>query len=137
MKKNKLYRLILTACLLGYCWLFFLKYISKQSKNIDTTICLFKKITNVPCPSCGTSRAVITIFNGEIFKSILINPFGIIVATIMVIVPIWIVIDFVTKKESFYNFYLKAETIIMTKKIGIPLFLLVIINWIWNIHKHL
>ena len=136
MKKNKLYGLTLIACFLGYCWLFFSQCIGKTAQ-IDFTICIFKKITTIPCPSCGTTRAVSHIFHGEFLSSILLNPFGLIVSGIMVVCPLWIAFDYFTKKQTFYNFYFQSEAVLKTKKVAIPLIILVVLNWIWNIYKQL
>ena len=137
MTKNKLYILILIACFLGYSWLLFLKLEPVKNSGLDLTVCVFKRVTNLPCPSCGTTRAVSYLFKGEIVKSLFLNPFGIIVAVIMIVSPGWIIWDAITKKQSFYNFYIKTEKLIRKKEIAIPLIVLVILNWIWNIYKHL
>ncbi len=137
MKKNKLYLLILFACFIGYSWLFFVKLYSNKFSNTDYTTCIFKRITTIPCASCGTTRAVIQLFNGELLASLNLNPFGILVGAIMVISPIWITFDFFGKRQTFYNFYIKTERLIRTRKISILLILLVLFNWIWNIYKHL
>jgi hypothetical protein len=137
MARNKLYSLVLLACFLGYSWLLFLKLAVVKQLNLDLTVCLFKRVTNVPCPSCGTTRAVSLLFNGEIINSFLMNPFGIIVATIMVVSPVWIIRDFIKREQSFFDFYTKIEKLISTKKITISLIVLVIVNWIWNIYKYL
>lgn len=137
MTKNKLYILTLMACFIGYSWLFFLKFVTHVDSHYDFTVCLFKRITTIPCPSCGASRAVACLFKGELLTSLYFNPFGIIVAGIMIITPSWIVLDYFTKKQSFYDFYLKFETIVRTKKNAIPLIVLVILNWFWNIYKQL
>lgn len=137
MKKNKFYRLVLFACFIGYCWLFILKFFANKFPNIDFTACIFKRITNIPCASCGTTRAVTQLFNGELLASLYLNPIGIIVAAIMVISPIWITLDFFTKRQTFYDFYIKTERQIRIRKISILLILLILLNWIWNIYKHL
>ncbi len=137
MKKNKLYNLVLTACFLGYSWLFFVNFSERRSSNIDLTACLFKRITTIPCPSCGTTRTIQEIAKGDLMSSLFINPFGIIVAFIMICAPVWIAYDFFAKKETFYTFYLNAESIIRMKKVAICLILLVLINWFWNIYKQL
>jgi len=137
MTKNKLYILILFACFLGYSWLVFLKLIEVKKSSLDLTVCVFKRVTTLPCPSCGTTRAVSFLFNGEIVKSLFLNPFGIIVAVIMIVSPSWIILDFIATKQTFYNFYIKIENTIKKKEIAISLIILVILNWIWNIYKHL
>jgi len=136
MKKNKLYLFIILACFVGYGWLFFSIQHQHQIQNNEFTVCLLKKATNIPCPSCGTTRAVIEISKGKIISSIFINPFGILVALIMLICPIWIGYDFLFKKDSFYQFYKKSEAFLRKRKIAIAFIVLVILNWIWNINKN-
>jgi hypothetical protein len=136
MKKNKLYLFIILACFVGYGWLFFSIQHQHQIQNNEFTVCLLKKATNIPCPSCGTTRAVIEISKGKIISSIFINPFGILVALIMLICPIWIGYDFLFKKDSFYQFYKKSEAFLRKRKIAIAFIVLVLLNWIWNINKN-
>ena len=137
MKKNKLYKFIFLACFFGYFWLFFFSSNYVKSSKIDYTICLFKRITSYPCLSCGTTRAISHFFNGHFLTSVLLNPLGIVVALIMIVSPIWIAIDWYTKKQKFYNFYIKVETLLKIRKVYILLILLLILNWIWNIKKQL
>ncbi|HSD06112.1 DUF2752 domain-containing protein [Flavobacterium sp.] len=137
MTRNKLYYLVLSACILGYSWLLFLKLAVVKKSNLDLTVCLFKRITSLPCPSCGITRSVSYFFNGEIINSLFLNPFGAIAAIIMIVSPVWIIFDFIKKKQSFFDFYKKAEHLIRNKTIAISLIGLVILNWIWNIYKHL
>lgn len=137
MQKNKLYLFIVIACFVGYGWLFFSLSKQKQFQDDEFTVCFFKKITDIPCPSCGTTRAVIEISKGEFISSIFLNPFGIIVALIMMICPIWIGYDYFLKKETFFQFYKKAEAFLGIKKVAIFCIILVLLNWIWNINKNL
>jgi hypothetical protein len=94
-------------------------------------------VTGYPCPSCGTTRAVILLLEGKTIESIFLNPFGILVAIIMTIFPIWILMDIFLKKETFYFWYKKTETTIRKPWLALILILLVLLNWIWNIYKHL
>lgn len=137
MQKNKLYLFIVLACFAGYGWLYFSLQHQHEIQNNEFSVCLVKNVTNIPCPSCGTTRAVMEVSKGEISRSILLNPFGIIVALIMVVCPIWITYDYLSKKDSFYQFYTKSEAILRRKKVYIPLLILVLLNWIWNITKNL
>ncbi len=137
MQKSKLYLFIILACFAGYGWLYFSLEHQQEIQNDEFSVCLVKNVTNIPCPSCGTTRAVMEISKGEIYQSILLNPFGIIVALIMLICPIWITYDYLSKKDSFYQFHTKSEAILRKKKVYIPLLILVLLNWIWNITKNL
>lgn len=137
MQKNKLYLFIIVACFFGFGWLYFSLHQNQDLQHDVFTVCLFKNITTIPCPSCGTTRAVLEISKGNIVTSMLLNPFGVIVAIIMTMSPIWIAYDFFSKKESFYQFYRKFEDLLQQKKVYLPLLILVLINWIWNINKNL
>jgi hypothetical protein len=92
-------------------------------------------VTDFPCPSCGTTRAVQLLLQGKMFESLAMNPFGILVTLIMTIVPFWILFDIVFKKESFYIAYKKMEKTIRIQWLAAILILLVLLNWIWNIYK--
>jgi hypothetical protein len=137
MNKNKLYLFLLFACFVGYSWLLFSLQHEHEIQNQEFTVCLFKKVTTVPCPSCGTTRSVMQLSHGNFLSAILINPFGIIVGLIMLVAPPWISYDFIKKKETFYTAYLKIETILRKRKVAIVLVVLVVSNWIWNIKKNL
>lgn len=134
MSKNKLYLFILVACLTGFSYLF---YSLHYSTSTSLSLCMIKNITGYPCPSCGTTRAIQLLLKNNWMASLQMNPFGIVVAILMVVLPLWIVFDFIAKKESFFNCYPKAEAIIRTKWLAVFLIVLVVLNWIWNINKGL
>ena len=134
MTKNKLYSVLLIACLAGFIYLFYTIHTS-QSDRFRT--CIIKNVTGYPCPSCGTTRALLLLMEGKIIKSIYLNPFGVIVAIIMTIFPIWVLIDIFFKKETFYFWFKNAEATIRKPWFALILIMLVLLNWIWNIYKHL
>jgi hypothetical protein len=136
LDRNKLYSILFIACLAGYIWLYF--SITKNiTENKSVEVCLIKHVTNIPCPSCGSTRSVISLTKGDFIGALNFNPIGYLVAIIMLIAPIWIISDTIKRAKTLFNFYLKIETYLKRPKIAIPLILLVIINWIWNITKGL
>lgn len=134
MTRNKLYSLLLIACLAGFIYLF---YTFHNLQNETFRVCIIKNVTGYPCPSCGTTRAVSFLLEGKIIESILLNPFGIIVAIIMTVFPFWILADIVLKKDTFFRWYKKTEAAIRKPWLAVILIALVLLNWIWNIYKHL
>jgi hypothetical protein len=135
--RSKLYSLILIACFAGYFWLAFSYYNSGNSVSYEPGICLMKEITGIPCPSCGSTREIISIIHGDAGEFFHWNPLGLVTLFIMITVPFWILYDVMMRKESMFIFYKKNELILRRKWISIPLIMLVIINWIWNIYKGL
>ena len=136
MRRNKLYVLLSTACAAGYIWLA-ITYNQLVINSIEPGLCIFKRLTNIPCPSCGSTRSVLTLMKGDIQSGLFLNPFGIILMIIMIISPFWIFFDVVSRKETLLNAYIKTELFLKRKWIAIPAILLVFMNWIWNISKGL
>jgi hypothetical protein len=136
LDRKKLYLILFIACLAGYIWLYF--SITKNiAENNSAEVCLIKHVTNIPCPSCGSTRSVISLTKGDFIGALNINPIGYLVAIIMLIAPIWILVDTVRNAKTLFDFYQKIEFYLKQPKIAIPLILLLIINWIWNITKGL
>jgi hypothetical protein len=98
---------------------------------------MIRHITGVSCPSCGTTRSMISFLNGNIREALYWNPLGILTSLFMVLIPLGILHDYWRKKNSIYEFYLKAEEKLKQRKFYIPAVLLIIVNWGWNIYKDL
>ncbi|GEP50205.1 hypothetical protein FNO01nite_08770 [Flavobacterium noncentrifugens] len=137
MTKNKLYSILLIACFFGYAWLGFSILNEDPHGNSHFGVCFFKKITSFPCPSCGTTRSVKFLAKGEFSQALMTNPFGIIVAFLMIAIPVWIACDAILKTQTLFEYYHKTENLIRTRWIATLLILLVLGNWIWNINKGL
>jgi hypothetical protein len=133
MTRNKLYILLLSACALGYIWLAI--SINRSTSGIE--VCLFKHFAKIPCPSCGSTRSVIALLNGDMEGALFWNPFGLILVTVLVASPLWIIYDLSMKRSTLFKLYISAEQVLNRKWIAIPAILLVLVNWIWNIYKGL
>lgn len=134
--RNKLYTILFTACTVGYIWLYYA--ISTNKTGIDSVlVCLFKHVTDIPCPSCGSTRSVLAMLHGDFMKSLFINPFGFVIAFIMLATPLWMIIDLSNKRKTLFDFYHKIELKLKKPLYAIPLIFLVMMNWIWNITKGL
>lgn len=136
LNRNKFYLLIFIACLAGYVWLY-IGLTNDYKQNNSVEVCPIKHFTNIPCPSCGSTRSVILLIKGNLIEAFKTNPIGYIVAIIMLLSPFWITLDIAFKRKTFFVFYKKIENCLKRPQYAIPLILLVIINWIWNITKGL
>jgi hypothetical protein len=137
MSKKKLYIFFFALSLIGYIWLAW-NVFEQSAHDTLPSFCLFKEVTGIPCPSCGTTRSLIALINGNIRESLLINPFGPMMAFALLIIPLWIAVDTLGRSDSFYRFYGWTERLLATNKwISIPAIVIVALNWIWNIKKGL
>ncbi len=136
---SKFYSLLTIVCLIGYLWIFYV-FNSPTYPKLQTnlaTVCIFKNVSTFPCPSCGSTRAIVLLVKGHLLESLYLNPLGILASLIMVICPVWVSIDFLYSKKSLFDFYTLTKKFIEKKPISIILLTLIFLNWIWNISKNL
>lgn len=134
--QRKLYLTLLAGSVAGYTWLFFNELVTVASHNRYGG-CIMKSMTHVPCPSCGTTRSVESLLQGDLEGALYWNPMGLLVLVIMVVAPVWILIDTLNRKYTLYSFYLLVEETMKKKKFALFFGLLIVGNWIWNIYKGL
>lgn len=126
MTRNKLYRLVLIACFVGFVYLLYSICLKSSSQQ---TICFFKNTTGISCPSCGTTSAIVLLLKGEFIASVIKNPFGILVFGILFVSPFWIFLDIIKRKDTFYKVYCAVEQRIRKPIIAAVLIAVVLLNW--------
>ena len=134
MTKNKLYLLTGLMLVAGYSYLYWVLFQNPHTHE-NATVCLFKNITGIPCPGCGSTRAVLQLTQGHFSHAALINPIGYIIAFFMLILPFWIVYDIIAQKDTFLKAYKKTERLLSIKWVLAVFIILIAANWIWNIYK--
>lgn len=130
MTRRGLYILSAVGCLAGYIWLFLFDLGGE-------TVCLFKRLFHIPCPSCGATRAIAALMRGEVKEALFLNPIGILLVLMLVVIPLWILVDVTLKKDTYYLFYKKTDELFGKKYVFLFFALLVLANWVWNITKGL
>ena len=121
------YLIIILLLMLGYFFLL------TQGIPENRTLCIFKNITGVPCPACGSTRATVLLFHGHLLNSLLLNPLGLLTNVFILISIIWMVCDIVRDRETFLPF-LKTD---WNNSVKAAVFIVLVANWIWNITKGL
>jgi hypothetical protein len=48
--------------------------LARPASAADTPLCLFRRVTGVPCATCGSTRSVRAIARGEPLEAIALNP---------------------------------------------------------------
>jgi len=103
------------------------------SNHYHITLCFFKLATGVSCPGCGMGRATLELMKGNILSpfdyNILCVPFNI---TILIAL-LWLLTDFVKRKETFF-YFIKQDIKIPCKFL---LLILIIIDWTTNIIRQI
>jgi len=135
MNRDKLYLFMACFCILGYGWIAYLFFSQSTFDSDGANLCIFKNLTGIPCPSCGSTRAFMSILDGRFVDSLLWNPIGWLYLPGLVFIPFWIFLDVVQKRDRLFQFYLKAEIFFRKRYVALPALILLAINWIWNIYK--
>lgn len=140
MSRNKLYLLVISICSAGYIWIAY--HLSKTESFVatnesDLSFCLMRDITGVPCPSCGITRSVTTLAQGQLAEALWWNPLGLLMFASMITFPAWIFYDVIRRKDTFYKFFIRVENIFRNRPVAIIAIILVLINWVWNLFKFL
>jgi hypothetical protein len=95
----------------------------------DFTPCLFRNMTGLPCPSCGSTHAVIALLHGNVAQSLLCHPLGIVIFLTMISGSITLLHDLFASKDLSFKAYILAERLLSKPSISIPVFVLLLINW--------
>lgn len=136
MPKHKLYKLVILLSTLAYSWLIYNSFFLSTCEE-GITICWFKTLSGFPCPACGSTSGIIEILKGNFINALQLNPFAYSSLFVLIYASIWVVYDLIFKKESFYQFFIKVNTHIKKKRFFIPLIILILSIWIWNIYRSL
>lgn len=136
MSRNKLYAVLLLVCTAGFTWLSFHLW-GGQKVTPEVNVCIIKHLSGIPCPSCGSTRAILSLSDGQVLTAFQLNPFGIVLGILMLALPVWIVIDVIRGQNSLFKAYQQAERHLNNPRFAVPLVGLVLLNWIWNITKGL
>ena len=136
MSRKKINIIFLTLSGAGYIWLYlnFTHFFASQSKF---TVCLFKNVTGIPCPSCGITRSILSLAHGNIQEAFYLNPLGIIVFGAIIIIPVWIITDLLIQKNSFGLFYKSMEKTFQKRWVAIAAIIGILLIWFNNINQHL
>jgi hypothetical protein len=136
MQKKWLYILVGVCCTAGCLWVLWnVQHYALTDPQAGLDVCLFHRVTGLPCPSCGSTRAILYITRLQFGQALYANPVGFILAAAMLVFPFWILYDIAVSKSTFYRFYQTLETCIRKRWVTVILILLVTANWLWNIYK--
>lgn len=128
---------MLVSLLAAAGWVWLALNIIDQGHGAVPGLCLIKETTGFPCPSCGTTRAVLLLTQGEIVASMQKNPNGMIAAITLILLPVMLVFDMVSGKQTVPAVYAMLEAFFQRRRAQLAGAALVLANWWWNIQKGL
>jgi hypothetical protein len=133
MSKSALYRFVGITCLVVYGWVGFnlVRLFIKGSSAPD--VCLLKSTTGVPCPFCGTTRSIMSVLQGEWMNALHLNPLGILLIVFVMIVPLWMLVDYISGTQSFYRTFNVWAKRLGYRGVMILGTVIVLSLWLWQL----
>ena len=135
LTRNRFNLYLSLACMVGYGWLVLVSTLKLEEVGKRYDVCLIRHFVHVPCPSCGSTRSVLSLMHGDLIGGLYWNPLGFLIFAVLLVAPFWIGYDLLLKKETLFQFYRLFETTLRRKWVAIPAIVLLLLNWIWNIWK--
>ncbi len=128
MRRNQLYAISGIVALLGSAWI----VLNYFQVSIPLS-CPFKSVTSLPCPSCGTTTGIVELLKGNYAMAALGNPLSYLLLLMAVTVIPWILGDILFKTDTFYRFFLVAESKLRMPKFYMPLIIILLLVWANNL----
>ena len=105
--------------------------------GLDVVVCPLRAVTGVPCPSCGATRAVRLLLDGQVRSAFLMNPVGPLLVAMATFAVVGVLRDMTMGTDG-----VRVAGRVMVAWLRRPLIarlavLAVLANWAWNIQKGL
>lgn len=123
MKRNEAIFLFVIY-ILGIIWI-----IAGRAYGWKITVCPIKLLSGLPCPGCGTTRAIEMVLDGDMIGGIMMNPNIILVAAIAMGAPFILAANFLYGKD-----YMRiADRWLNRRPVFISIIFFEMTIWMYNI----
>ena len=130
MSPSRFYALCVAGCLGG--WIRIALAMSKSEIGIWKG-CLMKQVFHIPCPACGSTRAIVALLYGHLQESLIWNPLGIVLFVLLLLLTVMISYDGFRHCRCLYILFLRVDAWLHRKEVFILFAVAIVINWwcIW------
>jgi len=128
--RNRLYAGIIGVGGAGVVWL-----VVDGVTDGTWTPCLFKLLTGIPCPACGSTRAVLALLRGG--DVLAYNPLGIFTFAAGLLTLAVLCRDVVIGSDSLFHGWRRAEQFVRQPLVAAAGIAVLASNWMWTIARGL
>jgi hypothetical protein len=94
--------------------------------------CTFKRITKLPCPSCGMTHSFVFLIHGDIWNSLRANSVGTGLAVFCLLLIPWALVSVIRSQPTFIvSIELALTKVIVVFLVAMMLRWGIILGWIW------
>ncbi|GIV39941.1 MAG: hypothetical protein KatS3mg033_1741 [Thermonema sp.] len=134
-KKKRFYAFTSLLVLAAYAWISWHLYAGHQAAKLG--VCWSKNLLGIACPGCGTTRGMLAALQGYWQRALYYNPLSFPALMALALLPFFLLYDLIKKKTLTYSLYLLAERWLRRPAVLLPLAVLIVLNWLWNIQKEI
>ncbi|MGL5636832.1 MAG: DUF2752 domain-containing protein [Bacteroidales bacterium] len=130
MTQTKVYLLLAGLTVLGYIYIFL------ASEYVSSEIfprCIFQNVTGFPCPSCGSTRAMLELVHGHYLRAFTMNCLCYVQALFLLFSPLLLIFDLIFNTRWVYRIYIWIISQINRRCVAITLISLIAVNWVYLI----
>lgn len=128
--RNRLYAGLAGLGVAGSAWLAL-----DSAAGGTLTVCPCKLLTGIPCPACGSTRAILALFHGE--GVLAYNPLGVVTLALAVFAGVVLCRDLATGSDNLYRAWRRMEQLLRRPPVASAGIALLAGNWLWTISKGL
>jgi Protein of unknown function (DUF2752) len=128
--RNRLYAGVAALGVAGGAWL-----LCAGAVGGAGTVCPFKLVTGFACPACGSTRAVLALFEGK--DPLQYNPVGLVTLAAGTFALVLMLRDLATGSDRLLRVWGRAEAMIRRPPVALASIALLGANWIWTLSKGL
>lgn len=121
-------RIIFLLYITGLVWLFLFFLV-----DVDVVLCPFRALTTLPCPACGTTRALVCVAQGYVGRALLLNPNILFILPATIIYTVAGIIDLLFGKSYIPFLYGKVKALLSNKLILAAFLLFESLVWLHNL----
>lgn len=103
----------------------------------NATICPLKLLTGIPCPGCGTTRAIFAFAAGNFMQALQINPLGLMVSAMILIAAGVLFYDLIFNQIVLEKIVQLTQAALKNRIFLSSILFVISVNWFWNISKDL
>lgn len=128
--RNRLYAGVAALGAAGGAWL-----VCAGTLGGEATLCPFKLATGFACPACGSTRAVLALFQGG--NPLQYNPIGLVTFAVAGVALGLMLRDLATGTDTLLRLWRAAERFFRRPPVALAGVTLLAANWIWTLSKGL
>lgn len=128
MSPSRFYALCAAGCLGGWVW------IALAMSRFGSGVwkgCLMKQFFHIPCPACGSTRAIVALLHGHLQESLAWNPLGIVLFVLLLLLTVVLPYDGLRQRRCLYSLFLRVDAYLHRKAVFILFAGAIIVNWWW------